>query len=828
MLNAPGFINLLETGRCGYLEDVTGMRLQQRTCMHACLAFCLSTLASSFLLAQEADHKEIIDGYCIECHNLEDWEGSLALDLLDLGKVADDAREWEKVVSKLNLQLMPPVGQPRPDQAGYDSITNWLEQQLDSHAATSPDPGRTGLYRLNRTEYATVIRDILNFDLNIESILPPDNSSYGFDNIADIMTMSTTLLEGYLSAADRVSAIAVGDPEFPPEESHYPVSNALSQDQYLEGLPLGTRGGTSIEHHFPLDALYEINSRFLGNSVDAIRGLQFPHQYEVAIDGKRVKLVTIGGNADYNLMMENSAASKLDIEARTRVLVPVTAGKHKLTLTFIEKTGALQLDQLQPFERENFDPVNLGGIVALSHVTIRGPFNGQTPQQSTASREAIFSCYPERAARETRCANEILSNLARQAYRRPIDDADMEILMDFFRIGRESKGTFEGGIQLGLRRILMSPDFLFRLEQVPENAEPGEVFAISDLELASRLSFFLWSSVPDDELIDLAAANRLSNPATLERQVTRMLKDERSQALVRNFAGQWFHLRNLNSADPDGLVFPNFDENLRNGFLQESSLFFSSIMTEDRPVTELLTADYTYLNQRLARHYGISGITGDDFQRVTLTDGTRQGILGHGSILTVTSFPHRTSPVLRGKWIMENILGAEVPAPPDDVPALEENAADAIDILSMRDRLAKHRNNPACAGCHNMLDPLGFALEKFDGIGRYRDLDEGGLPIDASGVLADGTPIDGPADLREAIAKTPEVFVKTFTSKMLTYALGRGLEFYDMPTVRQIVGEAEKSEFRFSTIVQEIVKSVPFRMKRAASQDDENIGLADI
>ena len=496
---------------------------QQLTCMQTCLLLLSGIIAIPFAIAQDADHQEIIDGYCIECHNLEDWEGSLALDLMDLGQVTQDAREWEKVIGKLNLQLMPPVGQPRPDQAAYDSMTNWLEEQLDSNAQNNPDPGRPGLFRLNRTEYATVIRDILDFDLNIESILPPDNSSYGFDNIADIMTMSTTLLEGYLSAADRVSAIAVGDPEFPPEESHYPVSNALSQDQYLEGLPLGTRGGTSIEHNFPLDALYEINSRFLGNSVDAIRGLQFPHQYEVAIDGKRVKLVTIGGNADYNLMMENSAASKLDIEARTRVLVPVTAGKHQLTLTFIEKTGALQLDQLQPFERENFDPVNLGGIVALSHVTVRGPFNGQTPQQSTASREAIFSCYPDRSSREARCANEILSSLARKAYRRPILDEDMEILMDFFRIGRESKGTFEGGIQLGLRRVLMSPDFLFRLEQDPENAEPDEVFAISDLELASRLSFFLWSSVPDDELIDLAAARRLSNPAILEQQVIRIL-----------------------------------------------------------------------------------------------------------------------------------------------------------------------------------------------------------------------------------------------------------------------------------------------------------------
>lgn len=789
-----------------------------------------SSLAILFLMlvafqsAQAADAlttehtRDFLNTYCIDCHNLEDWAGSLDMELLDLEHIPVDAEVWEKVISKLEGAYMPPAGQPRPEQESYDTIIARLQTELDSHARDNPDPGRPGLYRLNRTEYAAVIRDILNFNLDIEGILPPDNSSYGFDNIADIMSMSSTLLEGYLAAADRVSAIAVGDPDFAPEEAHYPVSNALSQDQYLEGLPLGTRGGTLIEHHFPLDALYEINSRFVGNSVDAIRGLQFPHQYEVAIDGKRVKLVTIGGNADYNLMMENSAASKLDIEARTQVLMPVTAGTHKLTLTFIEKTGALALDQLQPFERENFDPVALGGMPSLFHVTIRGPFNGAAPAQTTASRDAIFTCYPERVSREARCAEDILSQLARKAYRRPVSAADIDILMEFFRLGREAKGTFDGGIQMGLRRILMSPDFLFRLEADPEQAAPGEIFTLTDLELASRLSFFLWSSVPDDELIQLASRNRLSDPGVLQAQVRRMLADERAQALVDNFAAQWLHLRNLDSVSPDGQVFPNFDENLRQAFELETSLFFKSIMDEDRPVSELLTADYTFINERLARHYNIAGVTGDDFRRVSLDDPNRFGILGHGSIHTVTSFPHRTSPVVRGKWVMENILGAEVPAPPDDVPALEENAPDAIDILSMRQRLAMHRDNPACMGCHSMLDPIGFALERFDGIGRYRDLDEGGLPIDASGILSDGTAIDGPRGLREAIASKPDIFVKTFTSKMLTYALGRGLEYYDQPTVRTIVSNAAKSDYRFSAIVQEIVNSVPFRMKRV---DDE-------
>ncbi|MDG2177028.1 MAG: DUF1592 domain-containing protein [Gammaproteobacteria bacterium] len=792
------------------------------------LALCALPFAGLNAAQQSADHntEDFLQSYCLECHNLDDWAGTLDMELLDLENIPVDAEVWEKVISKLEGAYMPPAGQPRPDQAGYDGMIAHLESELDSHGASNPDPGRPGLYRLNRTEYASVIRDLLDYRLEIEDILPPDNSSYGFDNIADIMSMSSTLLEGYLAAADRVSAIVVGDPDFAPEEAHYPVSNALSQDEYLEGLPLGTRGGTQVEHHFPLDALYEINSRFVGNSVDAIRGLQFPHQYEVAIDGKRVKLVTIGGNADYNLMMENSAASKLEIEARTQVLIPVTAGTHKVTLTFIEKTGALALDQLQPYERENFDPVALGGMPSLFHVTIRGPFNGEAPSQTTASRAAIFSCTPERLSREGRCAQEILSGLARQAYRRPVNDADIDTLMEFFRLGREAKGTFDGGIQMGVRRILMSPDFLFRLEKDPEDAMPDEIFTLSGLELASRLSFFLWSSVPDDELIQLASRNRLGDPDILENQVTRMLADERSRALVDNFAGQWLHLRNLDSVNPDGLVYPNFDENLRQAFLLETSQFFNSIMAEDRPVTELLTANYTFVNERLARHYGIDGIKGDDFQRVEHSDPNRYGILGHGSIHTVTSFPHRTSPVVRGKWVMENILGAEVPAPPDDVPALEENAADAIDKLSMRERLANHRDNPACNSCHSMLDPIGFAMERFDGIGRYRELDEGGLPIDSSGILSDGTPIDGPQGLRQAIVDKPEIFIKTFTSKMLTYALGRGLEHYDGPTVRQIVREAGKADYRFSAVVQEIVKSVPFQMKRAGDSETNGIEIA--
>ncbi len=776
----------------------------------------LASINSVAFAAESEPHQNLINTYCLDCHNTEDWAGKLALDVLDVTDVSEDPAAWEKVVGKLRGAYMPPVGNPRPDTSQYDSTVAWLESELDQNALTTPYPGRPGLYRLNRTEYANVIRDVLGLDLDIASLLPPDNSSYGFDNIADILSMSSTLLEGYLTAADRVSAIAVGDPDFSPEEAHYPVSNSLSQDKYIEGMPLGTRGGIRIEHNFPLDALYEIHTKFLGNSVDAIRGLQFPHQFEIAMDGQRIKLVTIGGNVDYNLMMENSAASKLVIEQRTQIAVPVRAGTHVLTVTFVEKTGAVETQQLQPFERINFDPVALAGIPSVANVMIRGPFSGQAPELTTVSRQKIFSCVPANTTQETRCAEEILTNISQQAYRRPVTTDDVATLMGFFNQGRESNGNFEGGIQMGIRRILMSPDFLFRLEQDPTGLEAGASFTISDLELASRLSFFLWSSVPDAELLELAAKGRLNNPRTLEQQVQRMLADDRAVALVDNFAGQWLHLRNLENSKPDSAAFPNFDENLRQAFSQETSLFVGSIFKEDHSVMDLMNANYTFLNERLARHYGIAGVVGDDFQRVTLTDQNRFGLLGKGSILTVTSFAHRTSPVVRGRWILENILGSSVPAPPDDVPALNENAVDAIDIVTMRERLASHRANPECAVCHDILDPIGFALEHFDGIGTWRNLDEGGVAIDAQGQLANGMPVDGPASLRAAVVAKPEQFVSTLTTKLLTYALGRGLEYYDMPTVRSIVHSAATQDYKFSALIQGIVSSVPFQMKMTA------------
>jgi hypothetical protein len=789
--------------------------------------FCnllVSLLPLTALAADSQDaavHQDTVSNFCFECHNAIDWEGQLALDLLDVGDVGPDAETWETVVNKLRGSMMPPPGQPRPDQETYLELASFLEDELDRAALQNPNPGRPGLYRLNRNQYAAVIRDLLGMDIDMAAILPPDTTSYGFDNIADVLNVSPTLLEGYLAAADRVSAIAVGDPEFPPEDANYTVSSMLSQDKHIDGFPLGTRGGISADHNFPLDGIYEINTHFLVNSLEVVKGLQFPHQFEVSIDGERVHMATIGGIADYTLMLENGAASTESVENRSKVRIAVPAGVHNVTVTFLEKTQAYQVDQLQPFEKNNFDPVYVGGIPSPARVNIRGPFNSRAPSQLTRSREAIFSCYPDQVSQEQACAEEIVSSLARQAYRRPIDDTEQGVLMNFFLEGRESKGSFDGGIQMALRRMLMSPNFLFRIERDHPDVAAGESFAIDDLELASRLSFFLWSSIPDEELISIASSGRLSDPQVLEQQVNRMLADERSNSIVENFAGQWLQLRNLDGATPDEVAFPNFDENLRRAFVTETSMFFESIMREDRNVVELMTADYTYVNERLARHYSIPGVYGDHFRFVELDDPARGGLLGQGSILTVTSFAHRTSPVLRGKFVLDNILGTRASDPPDNVPALEENANDDLDQESLRDRLARHRADPACSSCHNVMDPIGLAMEKFDAIGRWRDLDEGGLPIDSTGELANGTPIDGPIDLKRALTEQPELFVNTFTNRLLTYAIGRGLEYYDMPTVRAIVDNASEDDYRFSAIVKEIVKSAPFRMKQAAGAEGQ-------
>ena len=785
-------------------------------------------LADEAVPEQASGYQAFSKQYCGYCHNetLKHLNGEMSLDEVDLSDASAHGALMEKMVMKLRAGAMPPVGFPRPDTDAYDDFAVYLETVLNDAAVAAPNPGRPALFRLNRTEYATVIRELLALDIDVNALLPPDNSSFGFDNIADVLGVSPALMEGYLAAADRVSAIAVGDPDFAPEEAYYRISSLYSQDKYIEGMPLGSRGGTRIRHFFPIDGTYEINTTFLGNSLEAIRGLQFPHQYELAVDGERIRLIKVGGLSDYNFMMENSEASKLSIEKRARARVKLTAGIHEITATFLQKTGALEMNHLQPYEAFNYDPVYLGGVPSVQDVTVRGPFDGSAPSVETASHMAIFTCEPTSSRNEARCARKILARLARLAYRRPVNDTDVELLMTFYAAGREAAGTFDGGIQLGLRRILASPEFVFRFEQEPDDVAPGQPYRISDLELASRLSFFLWSSIPDDELIDLAARDRLSRPDVLEHQVRRMLADPRSQALVTNFAGQWLHLRKLGSVAPDARAFPDYDQNLQDAFLQETSLFVESIMREDRNVMDLMTADYTFLNPRLARHYGVKNVTGTGFRRVEVTDDARRGLLGHGSILTVTSFSHRTSPVVRGKWILENVMGAPPPAPPDNVPALTENDASSMDHQTMRERLAQHRANPTCAVCHNIMDPIGFSLETFDGIGAWRDKDAAGVPIDASGQLASGDPVDGVIGLRTALTARPEQFVGTFTEKMFTYALGRGLEYYDLPTVRDIVKRASEQDYRFSSIVLGVVNSQQFQLRRKAGTPEQPVVAA--
>ncbi|MCP5144186.1 MAG: DUF1592 domain-containing protein [Gammaproteobacteria bacterium] len=758
---------------------------------------------------------QLVDQYCADCHNTTDRVGGLALDEVDLLDPAAHARRMEMMVKKLRAGMMPPVGEARPSADQYEALSAWLETSLDSAAADQIDPGRPALYRLNRVEYANAIRDLLALDIDVEAILPPDNSSHGFDNIADVLNVSPALLEGYLAAADRVSAFAIGDPDIAREEAVYQSGGMRrSQDEAVEGLPLGTRGGLRIEHTFPLDGVYEFDTHFLGNTVDALRGLQHEHDFEITVDGQRVKLVTIGGMADFANMMLSWKENRDAVEQRARLRLPVTAGPHVITASFVMKTDALENDQLMPFEMAYYDPVFAGGVPGVDSVIIRGPFNGKAPAASTPSRDVIFSCQPD-AMSEEACAGQIIGRLARRAFRRPVDDADVGSLMTFYHAGRERKGTFDGGIQFALRRILASPEFLFRIERDPEDIAPGQPFALTDIELASRLSFFLWSTIPDDALLTVAEREQLREPHELHAQVSRMLADPRSSALVENFAAQWLHLRKLESVAPDLVAFPNFDENLRDAFRRETTLFVDSIFRENRSVLELLTGDYTFLNERLARHYGVDGVYGSDFRRVAVHQQARRGLLGHGSILTVTSYPHRTSPVVRGKWVLENLLSAPVPTPPDNVPALDENAEDSIDRQTLRERLMRHRDDPACAGCHNVMDPIGLALETFDGIGAWREKDDAGNPIDASGQLASGAPVNGPIQLREALLSHPETFVGSFTEKLLTYAIGRGVEYYDMPTVRHIVNAARADDYRFATLVLEIVSSPAFQMKRA-------------
>jgi len=773
-----------------------------------------------------AHYREVVDTYCIGCHNGQLKTAGLELDKANIANPSADAEVFEKVVRKLRARAMPPQGLARPDEATYKDLVTYLETSLDRAAAAKLNPGRPAVHRVNRTEYANAIRDLLAVDtgaIDLTAVLPTDDAGYGFDNIADVLTVSPLTIEGYLSAARKVSRIAVGDRAAGPSTETYDLPRFLIQnDRMAENLPLGSRGGMAVRHHFPLDAEYTVRIRLQKNGYEYTIGTEHARQFDVRVDGERVSQFTVGGDykgnrpaapssnlgkqGEYERYLNNAdqnLEARFKAKAGTR-LVQVTFPKRTKEPEGVFRPVATDYSYVLLQGRPDEEP-------AIASVTIGGPYNA-AGMSETPSRAKIFVCTPKSAAEEQPCAQRILSTLARQTYRRPTNDADLRVLMGFYQSGRQG-GTFEDGIQVAVQRILVDPEFLFRVEQDPPNAAPGTAYRLSDLELASRLSFFLWSSIPDDELLTLAEQKKLSDPTVLEQQTRRMLKDPRSSAMVKNFSGQWLYLRNVERAAPNPDFFPEFDANLRDAFLKETELFFESQVRDDRSVPELLNAKYTFLNERLARHYGVPNVYGSQFRRVDLNDPNRQGALSQGSILTVTSFPTRTSPTIRGKWLLENILGTPPPPPPPNVPSLDESKTNNGKPMTVREALEAHRVNPACAVCHKVMDPLGFALENFDATGKWRTSD-GGNPIDTTGVAPDGFPLSGPGDLRKYLDSHKDQFVNTVASKLMTYALGRGVEYYDAPALRKVMNDAEANEYRWSSLVLGIVKSTPFQMRR--------------
>ena len=779
--------------------------------------------ASAATAPVAAQARAFLDRHCIACHNERLRTANLLLDTADVSHIAAGAETWEKVVRKLRSGAMPPPGRRRPEPAALDSFATWLETELDREAAARPNPGRVVDHRLNRFEYGHAIRDLLALEMDTEELLPADESDQGFDNIAEVLSMSPTLLGRYMFAARRISQIAVGDPTIGPAVETFNLSRGLRQDQRMnEGLPYGTRGGTLIRHYFPLDGEYLVKIRLGRNFTNSrIRAIRTREEIDVLLDGALVHRFTIGGECNDSESPQCTGSGiyrtspyHLIADDILEVRFSASAGMHDLGVAFVRKsvlTEGMAPTLLPPrhtsstYEAPRMD---------VDTVRLEGPFDPTGPGD-TPSRQRIFVCRPAVEADAEPCAREILGTLARRAYRRPVTDADIDTLLQFYRSGY-SEGGFERGIQEGLARLLVSPQFLFRIERDPAQLADGGVYAISDLELASRLSFFLWSSIPDDELLDIAADGRLRDPGVLGAQVRRMLADPRAAALARNFGGQWLYIRNLRAVDPDASAYPDFDDNLREAFQRETELFIESQMRDDRPLTELLTAEYSYLNERLARFYGVRNVYGAHFRRVPLRDPNRAGLLGHGSVLTVTSYATRTSPVVRGKYLLDNILGAP-PPPPPNVPALEEAGGGGHEPASIRELMATHRRSPACATCHLRMDPLGFALENFDGIGRWREMD-GPTPIDASGVLPDGTAFDGPVEFREALLDRSGEFVRTFAEKLLTYALGRPVQHYDIPAVRSILRDAAAEDHRWSSLVLGIVESPPFQMRRAREE----------
>ncbi|MGK0297142.1 MAG: hypothetical protein ACI9XC_000743 [Gammaproteobacteria bacterium] len=777
-------------------------------------------------------YRQTLNQYCVSCHNQALKTADLMLDMANLQDLSKDPALWEKVLLKLQTRSMPPVGMPRPDENFYNGLGMHLAKELNALVAANPNAGRTvTAHRLNRTEYSNVVRDLLGVNINAAELLPPDNSG-GFDNLGDLLSVSPILMEKYMSVARQVSRLAVGDNTIDADTHQYVVSPfVLQNDRMNEDLPFGTRGGLAVNHRFPLDGEYEISVRLLRTDTGAfVIGVNEPHKLEARIDGKRVDLLTAGGK-NVGLALGSGRADTLppdfdqaqyerNADANLKIRVPVEAGERLVQVAFLEENFAWEgavpqqsynnyfTARLQrEYERAWTDP-------SVSSISITGPFNAKG-SGDTVSREKIFVCSPKNKKDEVPCAKKIVSQLARIAYRRPVADEDIQPLLSLFETGRSQYGSFEAGIQMAVEGLLVNIDFLFRIESDPRNVAKDSNYELTEHELASRLSFFLWSSIPDDELLTLADQGKLSDSKILQQQVKRMLKDERSESLVNNFAEQWLLLRNLPHTSKNLELFPDFDENLRKDFMQETQLFIGSIFQEDRSILDIFRTDYKFVNERLARHYEIPNVYGNKFRRVNIEDENKKGLLAQGAVLAITSYPNRTSPVLRGKWVLDNLLASPPPPPPNAIPALIEED-DSGKQLTMREAIEKHRANPVCAVCHNRMDPIGFGLENFNPIGQWRT-EDAGETIDSSGMLPDGTKFQGPAELQKALLSNPSVIVSAFTQKLLTYALGRDLQYYDMATVRDIVHNSANNDYKFSDIVLGIIKSIPFTMRRTDS-----------
>ena len=791
----------------------------------ACVSVAAQTKAAPIGVAPSdaARNRGFVDKYCVACHNQKTSfpaDGPVRLDAAGFDDLTGHAETWERVLRKLSVRAMPPPGSPRPTEAEYAGFTGWLAASLDRAWEGRSTPGRYVVHRLNRAEYANAVRDLLAVDIDVSDLLPTDGAEFGFDNIATALKTSPLLLEGYVNAAQRVSAMAVGDPQVKPGTTEHSISREFSQSGYIDGLPLGTIGGTVVRHVFPADAEYKLSGRLVRGVQEGYAGVEgndTPYTFVITVDGTEVYSAPVGGPKDSEMQGADLAAAQPIIDKRMTGRVRVTAGPHDVGFTWKERPGQLQ-DVWEPSKRDSQEVHMVAGLPRLRTVSIDGPYNVFGLSEGL-SRQRLFVCHPSLNSgsnpSDESCATKILTNLARRAYRRPVTPGDIEAPMSFYKKSRQSGGSFDDGIRAGVARVLSSPYFLYRIEKDPAGAAPGVAHPVSDIELASRLSFFLWSSIPDEKLLDLAAAGRLREPGVLAAQAQRMIDDERADALVENFTGQWLQLRNLEAkVVPDLLMFPDFDDNVRKGFRKETEEFFGYILRENRSALELLSADYTFVDERLAKHYGIPGVYGPRFRRVKIADPNRRGLLGQGSILSMTSVATRTSPVFRGKYVLSTFLNTPPSPPPPNVPTLEEsNKGVAAVPKTVREQLELHRKNPACASCHRVIDPVGFALENFDSVGNWRAAGADGAPLDTSGTLADGSKVNGPAALREAILSRPDAFATVVAERMLTYALGRGLEPGDMPVVRRIVRKAAQNDYRLSSIVMGIVESAPFQMR---------------